>query len=99
MSRVGITGVGVIAPSGVGTEAFWRNNALGRSYVRHEPLMAELGFRSHVVARVGGFRLDAHHDAESAAELGSLSRFVQFGTTAGAMAARDAGLPAPVLDP
>ena len=29
MKRVVVTGIGIIAPSGVGKEAFWRNNTAG----------------------------------------------------------------------
>jgi 3-oxoacyl-(acyl-carrier-protein) synthase len=93
-----ITGVGIVAPSGAGTEEFWRTNVAGRSFTRYEPLMAEIGMRSRVVASIPDFRLADHHTPEHVAELAPLSRFVQLATTAGAMAARDRGLATADLD-
>lgn len=92
MKRVVVTGLGIVVPSGIGVHMFWRNNTLGISYIRHEPLMAEIGIRSRVVASIEGFAIADHHGPEQADELAKLSRFVQLGTTAGAMAARDSRL-------
>lgn len=94
MSRVVITGLGIVAPNGIGMDAFWRASAEGRSCTRREPEMAALGMKSTVVASVDDFNLAAHHAPEHVAELSRLSRFVQMAVTAGAMAARQAGLPA-----
>jgi 3-oxoacyl-(acyl-carrier-protein) synthase len=55
--------------------------------------MAELGLKSTVVSRIAHFDVSAHHCESRAASLHGLSRFVQLGATAGAMAAEDAGLP------
>jgi 3-oxoacyl-(acyl-carrier-protein) synthase len=93
MRRVVITGLGIVVPSGIGVEEFWRNSNAGRSYVRHEPTMVELGLQSHVVASVDHFALADQHPPEVVAELEGLSRFTQFGVTAGSMALADAGLP------
>jgi minimal PKS ketosynthase (KS/KS alpha) len=92
MKRVVITGLGIVAPSGVGVDAFWRNNTQGVSFTRDEPSMREMGLRSHVVASLDGFAVDRHVPEDVAAELAGLSRYVQFGVTAGVLAAADAGL-------
>jgi len=93
MKRVVITGVGIIAPSGVGKTEFWRNNTAGVCRLSHEPLMERIGLRSRVVSRVTGFDLARHHDPADVPWFSRLSRFAQFGVTVGAMAAADAGLP------
>jgi 3-oxoacyl-(acyl-carrier-protein) synthase/pimeloyl-ACP methyl ester carboxylesterase len=98
MRRVVVTGIGIVAPSGVGQRSFWSNNTAGRTYLCHEPLMAEIGMRSHVVSRLERFDVGEHHTRDHAAELSTLSRFVQFGATAGIQAARDSGLSAAGID-
>ena len=57
MNEVVITGIGIIAPSGVGKAEFWRNNTAGLGCLSHEPLMERIGMRSRVVSRASGFRL------------------------------------------
>lgn len=92
MNRVVVTGIGIIAPSGVGKEEFWRNNTAGAGFLSREPKMEEMGIRSRVVSRVAGWAVADHHEPAEAASLSRLSRFAQFGVTVGGMAARDAGL-------
>lgn len=92
MKRVVATGIGIIAPSGVGKEEFWRNNTAGAVFLSHEAEMERIGVRSHTVARVAAWDVADHHEPEVTAALAPLSRFAQFGVTVGAMAARDAGL-------
>ncbi len=92
MNRVMITGIGIIAPSGVGKEEFWRNNTAGTGFLSYEPEMEAIGVRSRVVSRVGRWDVGDHHDPAEAASLSRLSRFAQFGVTVGGMAARDSGL-------
>jgi 3-oxoacyl-(acyl-carrier-protein) synthase/alpha-beta hydrolase superfamily lysophospholipase len=92
MNRVVITGIGIIAPSGVGKAEFWRNNTAGRSCLSTEPLMERIGLRSRAVSRASDFDLAKHHDPAELSWFSRLSRFAQFGVTVGAMAAVDAGL-------
>ncbi|HTX35187.1 MAG TPA: beta-ketoacyl synthase N-terminal-like domain-containing protein, partial [Bryobacteraceae bacterium] len=49
MKRVGITGLGVVAPNGVGLAAFRDALRHGRSGLRLEPRLAELNFGCHVL--------------------------------------------------
>lgn len=90
--RVVVAGIGVVAPNGIGVEQFWRGSVSGRSRLRPEPLMAELGLKSRSHCPIEDFDLADHHDAETAAELAALSRFVQLSVTATALAARDGAL-------
>ena len=93
MNRVVITGVGIIAPSGIGKAQFWQHNTAGSVRLSAEPLMEQIGLRSRVVSRAREFDLAEHHEAQDLPWLSRLSRFAQFGVTVGAMAAADAGLP------
>ena len=43
MNEVVITGIGIIAPSGVGKAEFWRNNTAGPGCLSPEPLMERIG--------------------------------------------------------
>ncbi|UNS99089.1 alpha/beta fold hydrolase [Streptomyces tubbatahanensis] len=92
MRRVAVTGIGILAPSGSSPEEFWRNNAAGRSWLKHEPLLEALGLKSRTVAPIENFDLRRHHTPQDAAELAGLSRFVQLTVTAGMLACQDASL-------
>ncbi|MBO8191118.1 alpha/beta fold hydrolase [Streptomyces oryzae] len=92
MRRVAVTGIGILAPSGSSPEEFWRNNAAGRSWLKHEPLLEALGLKSRAVAPIEDFDLRRHHTPQDAAELSGLSRFVQLTVTAGLLACQDARL-------
>lgn len=48
MRRVVVTGLGVVAPNGVGVPAFGTALRAGRSGIRHVPRLAELGFGCQV---------------------------------------------------
>src|SRR5262249_44902083 len=90
--RVVITGLGIVIPSGVGPGAFWRSSTEGRSYTDHEPEMLQMGLKSHVLARVREFRIEEHLPPDALPDVAPLSRFSQFGVTAGLQAMLDAGL-------
>jgi 3-oxoacyl-(acyl-carrier-protein) synthase len=99
MKRVVITGLGIVVPSGVGTDEFWRNSEAGRSYTEDDPDMVRMGLNSHVLGRVRNFRIEDHLPPDALDEVAPLSRFSHFGVAAGVQAALDAGLPEAPLDP
>jgi 3-oxoacyl-(acyl-carrier-protein) synthase len=90
--RVLITGMGLVAPSGVTVERFWDEAMAGRVHIEDEPLMARLGLRCRGVARCREFDPGAGWPAAEAAELSRLGRFAQLGATAARDAMADAGL-------
>ena len=48
--RVVITGIGVVAPGGIGTKAFWELLTAGRTATRAITLFDATGFRSRIAA-------------------------------------------------
>ena len=90
MRRAVVTGVGVVAPCGIGAEEFWDNTASGRSFIEREPEMVALGTASTVTSRVRGFDPERFFGAGD--PLAAEDRFIQYGVAAGRMAVEDAGL-------
>jgi 3-oxoacyl-(acyl-carrier-protein) synthase len=96
--RVVITGLGVVAPSGVTVERFWDGAMAGRVCIEEEPLMSRLGLRCRGVARCREFVLAELWPPAEATELARLGRFAQLGATAGRDAMEDARLAASGAD-
>ncbi len=92
MNRVVITGIGVVAPCGIGKEAFWSGVESGRSYIRHDAGMASLGFESTVLSRLDDFDIYDFGQLSEFPGLAAMDRYVQFGVIAGVQALQDAGL-------
>lgn len=90
-----ISGIGVVAPSGVGKEAFWRNLCAGTSFIERDPEMEALGIKSTVSCRARGFVLDEHVNDGG---LAALDRVVQIGVASGEMAIADAALATAPID-
>ena len=82
--RVVVTGLGVVAPNGVGTEAFWDNVTRGINGVSEYDWGPRFGLASRVMGAVDGFDGDG--------------RQVAFALAASAMAVADAGLEGAALD-
>ncbi len=94
--RVAVTGVGIAAPGGVGTAAFWDLLANGRTATRGITLFDPAGFRSRIAAEVD-FDPAAHGlDRDQVARS---DRYVQFALVAAQEALRDSGLVVEDEDP
>ncbi|OEJ22800.1 beta-ACP synthase [Streptomyces agglomeratus] len=94
--RVAVTGVGIVAPGGVGTAAFWDLLANGRTATRGITLFDPAGFRSRIAAEVD-FDPAAHGlDRDQVARS---DRYVQFALVAAQEALRDSGLVVEDEDP
>ncbi|MDF5726067.1 MAG: beta-ketoacyl-[acyl-carrier-protein] synthase family protein [Rhizonema sp. PD37] len=92
MKRVVITGIGIVAPGGIGKEEFWQNITQGHSFTTSDSEMEALGLNSKVVCRVTNFNLADYCTGEEFESLQKQDRFVQFGVVAGQAAIEDAGL-------
>ena len=53
--KVVVTGLGVIAPNGIGKDEFWKNVYAGASGLKPNPNSADFGFKSRVFGAVEGF--------------------------------------------
>ncbi|MBM4791858.1 beta-ketoacyl-[acyl-carrier-protein] synthase family protein [Streptomyces sioyaensis] len=94
--RVAVTGVGIVAPGGVGVPAFWDLLSAGRTATRGITLFDPAGFRSRIAAECD-FDPAAH--GLSSEQVARSDRYVQFAMVAAREALRDAGLDAGAEDP
>jgi len=87
--RVAVTGIGVVAPGGIGVPAFWNLLSEGRTATRGITFFDPAGLRSRIAAECD-FDPAAHGlDAE---QIARSDRYIQFALVAGDEAVRDAGL-------
>lgn len=89
MRRVVITGLGPVAPNGIGKEAFWSALMAGRSGVGPITAFNASGFACQIAGEVRDFDPEAYLDARRARRM---ARFAQFAVVAAMLAASDAGL-------
>ncbi|OGP81585.1 MAG: beta-ketoacyl synthase [Deltaproteobacteria bacterium RBG_16_54_11] len=88
--RVVVTGLGVIAPSGIGLEEFWRNISGGVSAVKKVTNFDVSKFNSQVAAQVEDFSPEEFGLSEKTAQ--RMDRYVQFAVAAARMAVEHAML-------
>ncbi|MGW3949661.1 beta-ketoacyl-[acyl-carrier-protein] synthase family protein [Streptomyces sp. NPDC004752] len=87
--RVAVTGIGIVAPGGIGAPAFWDLLAAGRTATRGITFFDPSGLRSQIAAECD-FDPAAHGlDAE---QVERADRYIQFALVAGDEAVRDSGL-------
>ncbi|MFI6444646.1 beta-ketoacyl-[acyl-carrier-protein] synthase family protein [Kitasatospora sp. NPDC050543] len=94
--RVAVTGIGVVAPGGVGVPAFWDLLTSGRTATRGITLFNPEGFRSRIAAECD---FDPAEHGLGPAEIQAADRYVQFAQVAAAEAVRDSGLDLQAEDP
>ncbi|OGX54895.1 MAG: hypothetical protein A2306_01055 [Omnitrophica WOR_2 bacterium RIFOXYB2_FULL_38_16] len=88
--RVVITGVGVVAPNGIGKEACWEGMINGVSAIRKVTEFDVSIFNTKIAAQVRDF--DPVEQGLSKEEAIRMDRYVQFAMVAGAEAVKDSGL-------
>ncbi|HLL32302.1 MAG TPA: beta-ketoacyl-[acyl-carrier-protein] synthase family protein [Streptomyces sp.] len=87
--RVAVTGIGIVAPGGIGVPAFWDLLSHGRTATRGITFFDPSGLRSRIAAECD-FDPAAHGlDAD---EVARCDRYIQFALVAADEAVRDAGL-------
>ncbi len=94
--RVVVTGLGVIACNGVGSDEFWRANAEGRSGITLIDAFDTDGFASKIGGQVRGFEPAKYIPEETAKRV---DRFVHFGLACADMALAQSGLDLGAEDP
>jgi beta-ketoacyl-acyl-carrier-protein synthase II len=88
--RVVITGLGIVAPGGIGKEAFWSSMVEGRSQTGLINGFDTGGFTSRVAAMVRGF--DPAAFGMTPDEAAGMDRYLQFAMAGAALAVEDSGL-------
>ncbi|MEA3328709.1 MAG: beta-ketoacyl-[acyl-carrier-protein] synthase family protein [Candidatus Omnitrophota bacterium] len=88
--RVVITGLGVIAPSGIGLETFWRNISEGIPAVKEVTNFDVSQFTSRIAAQVEDFDPAAFGLSQKTAD--RMDRYVQFALAGAKMAIEDSQL-------
>jgi len=87
--RVVVTGIGVVAPGGVGTKRFWSLITSGTTATRRISLFDPAGFRSQIAAEVDFEPLEEGLDQQQARRM---DRAAQFATVSALEAVADAEL-------
>lgn len=95
--RVVITGLGVIAPNGIGLEKFWSSTVNGISGIKSYEWGKRFGFKSSVIGQVSDFWPLQY--ALSTREIYGFGRYSQFALAAANMAITDAQLDIKQIDP
>ncbi|MDM4718999.1 beta-ketoacyl synthase N-terminal-like domain-containing protein [Micromonospora sp. WMMA1363] len=94
--RAVVTGIGVVAPSGVGTDAHWRTVLAGTRRIGPITLFDPTGYPTRLGGEVTGFDAAAHADNR---RLVQTDRWTHLGFAATRLALADAGLPERATDP
>jgi 3-oxoacyl-[acyl-carrier-protein] synthase II len=89
-NRVVITGMGVLAPNGIGLQEFWESLLAGRSGIGPITLFDATGFKSQIAGEVKGF--DPLDYIEPELKPRRMARHTQLAYAAAMMALQDAGL-------
>ena len=89
-NRVVITGMGVLAPNGIGLDAFWESLLAGRSGIGPITLFDATHFKSRIAGEVRGFVPGDHIEPELRPK--RMARHTQLAYSATMMALEDAGL-------
>src|SRR5688572_17800298 len=87
--RVAVTGVGLLTPLGVGTEATWSALLAGRSGIGRITRFDTAAYGVHIAGEVKGFTATDWMDRQLARRM---DLFVQYALAASKMAIADAGL-------
>ena len=89
-NRVVITGMGILAPNGIGLEPFWKSLLAGRSGIGPITLFDATGFKSRIAGEVKNF--DPLDYIEPELKPRRMARHTQFAYAAAMMALEDAGI-------
>ena len=96
--RVVITGLGVVAPNGIGKDRFGTALISGESGIRKNSSPGDPQLLCHVAAPVTDFDLSRYRDPRSRNSARSMSRVSEFAVACAQMALNDAGIEVARLD-
>lgn len=87
--RIVITGIGMVSPTGTGTEKSWEGLIQGRSAIRRITHFDPEGFPCQIAAEVNDFEVENFIDTK---EQKKMDRFIHLGIAAASMAMENSGL-------
>src|SRR5260370_42227495 len=99
MRRVVVTGIGVVAPNGIGKEAFWKACVEGKSGVGPIRSFDASRHPVKIAAEVPEFDASRYLPAEHRKSLKIMGRASRFAVAAASLAVKDSGLELPRMDP
>ncbi len=99
MRRVVVTGLGVVAPNGIGREAFWESCVEARSGVRQIQTFDASGHPVKIAAEVPEFDLSLFVPPAHRKSIKLMGRAARFGVAASGLAIQDSGLDLSREDP
>jgi act minimal PKS ketosynthase (KS/KS alpha) len=94
--RVVVTGLGVVAPGGTGTKAFWEFITSGRTATRRISFFDPSPYRSHIAAECD---FDPVREGLSPREIRRMDRAAQFAVVCTREALQDSGYDLETIDP
>jgi len=94
--RAVVTGLGVVAPNGIGTEQFWTATVEGRSGVGPLTAFDVADYTCRIAGEVRDYQARDHFDSK---QLKHIDRFAQLGLVAARLAVQDSGLRTSDEDP
>ena len=97
--RVAITGIGVLSPLGIGTDALWHGLRDGRSGLGPITRFEASALPSRIVGEVPGFDPKDYLDRKERKRLAIMPRPMQMAAAGAKLALDDAHIPAGSLDP
>ena len=77
--RVVVTGVGLVIPTGIGTETAWKNICEGKSGIGHLTRFDPNGFETKIAGEVRGFNPEAYIEKK---EIKKMDLFIQYALAA-----------------
>lgn len=96
MNKIAVTGIGIVAPSGIGKRPFWANIKAGRSFIKEITRFDSKDYPSHIAGQIDD--LDAYtHVSERL--LKKIDAFSHMALIASEMALQDAGVDIQKEDP
>ena len=89
MAKIAVTGIGIVAPSGIGKRPFWANIKAGRSFIKEITRFDSKDYPAHIAGQIDD--LDAYtHVSERL--LKKIDAFSHMALIASEMALQDAGV-------
>lgn len=96
-SRVVVTGIGVVAPIGIGPDAFWRNLIAGQTGIGELSAFSTSELPSKLAAEIRDFDPVDHISHKKHIKV--MSRDIQLGVAAASMAVKDSQIRRGAMDP